>query len=92
MEEETKIDKGKGKEMVGEGKGLHLVPPKEREQQPEAGPSRIRPTSPLSKKKAKMVPQASGAESVPQSRAAGAETMVPTGAGRAGSSRAMGAE
>ena len=92
MEEKTKINKGKGKEMVGEGKGLHPVPPKEREQQPEAGPSQIRPMSPLPKKKVKTVPQASGAKNVPQSRATGAEAMVPSGAGRAKSSRATGAE
>ena len=90
--EKTKIDKGKGKETVGEGKGLRPVPPKEREQQPAAGPSRIRPTSPLPKKKANAVPQASGADNVPQSGAAGAETMVPSGAGRGESSRAAGAE
>ena len=88
MEEKTKIDKGKGKEMVGEGKGLCPVPPKEREQQPEAGPSQIRPTSLLPKKKAKMVLQASSANNVPQSGAAGVETMVPSGAGGAESSRA----
>ena len=48
--------------------------------------------SPLPKKKANMVLPLSGAEHVPQSGAAGAETMVPSRARRAESSRAAGAK
>jgi len=72
-EEKVKRGKGKAKDTVGgEGKESGPAPPKQREQQPEAGPSRIRATSPLPKKKAKAVPQPSGAEATVPSGATGA--------------------
>ena len=75
--------KGKAKERVGEWKEARPAPMREREEQPQAGPSQIRATSPVAKQKAKMVPQHTGAEARLSSSATGAVTMPGSGAVRA---------
>jgi hypothetical protein len=81
-EEEGKNGKGKAKDtVVGAGKGSGRVSPKQREWQPEAGPSRIRATSPPAEKNARTVGQRLGAANA-----------APSGAGGAGGWRAVGAE
>jgi hypothetical protein len=93
-EKEGNNGKGKAKDTGGEaGKGSGRVSPKQRERQPEAGPSRIRATSPLAERNARTVTQRVGAEGALPSgsggavgwRTVGAE---PSGTGGAASSRA----
>ena len=78
-------EKGKAKERVGERKEARLAPMREREEQeqPQVGPSRIWATSPLAKQKAETVPQHTGAKARLSSGAAGAVTMLDSGAVRA---------
>ena len=78
-------EKGKAKERVGERKGARPAPMREREEQeqPQVGPSRIWATSPLAKQKAETVPQHTGAKARLSSGAAGAVTMLDSGAVRA---------
>lgn len=87
-EEPTRREKGKAKDTVGERKGSGPARGKEREQQPEAGPSRIRATSPLPNKRANTVPQPSGAAGTPASGARDTEALPLSGAAGAAQSRA----
>jgi len=84
LEKETaKKEKAKAKDTLrGEGKSTGQAPPKDREQQPVAGPSRIRATSPLPRHEGKAVPKASGAESTLPGGAGGAGPSTHRGAGR----------